>query len=67
MLKRLEKVGDRLLSRFVPNATAAASCPCGPYPYTGPCYYWQYCGNGYYRLCYCERSAAYIACSACVY
>jgi hypothetical protein len=65
MIKKLEELGDRLLNRFVPASKAAASCPCGPYPYTGPCWYYLSCGGGLYRDCYCERSAAYIWCSVC--
>ncbi|ACZ85538.1 hypothetical protein Aros01_09420 [Streptosporangium roseum] len=65
MLEKLEMLGDRLLSRFVPATTAAASCPCGSYPYTGPCWYTLSCGGGKHQDCYCTDSARYISCSSC--
>lgn len=67
MIKRLEKLGDRMLSRFMPRTTAAASCPCGPYPYTGPCNFYPNCGGGLYRECYCANSGATVRCGPCHY
>ncbi|WP_203858594.1 hypothetical protein [Plantactinospora mayteni] len=65
MFEKLEMLGDRLLSKFVPTTSAAASCPCGPYPYTGPCYYYPSCGGGLHRDCYCANSAQIIECTGC--
>ncbi|MFI7532045.1 hypothetical protein [Streptosporangium sp. NPDC049376] len=65
MLNKLGVLGDRLLSRFVPASSAAASCPCGSYPYTGPCLYEIPCGGGLTKLCLCEDSARRITCSVC--
>ncbi|GAA1737130.1 hypothetical protein [Luedemannella helvata] len=65
-MKKLEELGERMLSWFVPKSTAAASCPCGSYPYTGPCYYTVQGGSDVqykHKDCYCAQSAAIIICS----
>lgn len=65
VLDKLRYLSDQLLSKFVPAAEASASCPCGAYPYTGPCYYYPSCGGGQHRDCYCADSARIIRCSGC--
>lgn len=65
MFKKLESLSDRVLNRFVPKAEASASCPCGAYPYTGPCNYVLQCGGGLHKHCYCAQSAAIVSCGAC--
>jgi hypothetical protein len=65
MFKKLESFSDRVLNRFVPKAEASASCPCGAYPYTGPCWYYPSCGGGLHRDCYCAQSSAILQCSTC--
>lgn len=65
MFKKIEELSDRLLSRFVPNSSAAASCPCGSYPYTGPCWYYLDCGGGLHKDCYCAESSAILYCYEC--
>lgn len=69
MLKTIERLSDRLLNRLAPQTTAAASCPCGSYPYTGPC--WHYpthtCTGGRHRDCYCADSGRITSCSECHY
>jgi hypothetical protein len=70
MFKKLEQLSDRMLNRLVPATTASASCPCGSYPYTGPCYYYRQCSSGgsrpRFQQCLCENSAAKITCGPCL-
>ncbi|MEU7930616.1 hypothetical protein [Micromonospora echinofusca] len=66
MFKKLEGLSERVLNRFVPSTVASASCPCGSYPYTGPCYYYLPCGMTGTKKCLCKDSASYIQCYACV-
>jgi hypothetical protein len=65
MFRKLEELSDRMLSKFVPATSAAASCPCGAYPYTGPCYYILPCSGGQHKQCYCADSGRIVSCGAC--
>jgi hypothetical protein len=66
VFKKLEELSEKVLLRFLPATTASASCPCGSYPYNGPCYYYVACGLTGRKKCLCKNGGASITCYACV-
>jgi hypothetical protein len=60
----LQSLSDRLLDRFVPNSTAAASCNCASGA-AGPCFWIEYCGGGMYKDCWCKDFARNVGCTGC--
>lgn len=58
MIRRLEKLGERLLGLVVPNVTAAAGCPPDPW-----C---AVCGTCYLKRCYYHPTCN-VSCGSCGY